>query len=73
MLHLLSPDELSLPFTDHIELEDAESGARRLVDAGGLRATYDAAFAAFLERCRSNAARDGRGTNHPGMPTTPGR
>jgi len=59
MLHLLSPDELSLPFTDHIELEDAESGARRLVDAGGLRATYDAAFATFLERCRSNAARDG--------------
>jgi uncharacterized protein (DUF58 family) len=59
MLHLLSPDELSLPFTDHIELEDAESGVRRLVDAAGIRTTYDAAFSAFLERCRSNAARDG--------------
>jgi uncharacterized protein (DUF58 family) len=59
MLHLMSPDELSFPFTDHIELEDAESKSRRLVDASGIRATYATALGDFLERCRSNAARDG--------------
>jgi hypothetical protein len=59
MLHLLSPEELALPFSDHVELEDAESGTRRLVDASGVRATYDAAMRDFLERCRSSAARDG--------------
>ena len=59
MLQLLSPDELSLPFSDHVELEDAESGVRRLVDATGIRATYESALAEFLERSRSSAARDG--------------
>lgn len=59
MLHVLSPDELSLPFSDHIELEDAESGVRRLVDATGIRATYESALTDFLERSRSSAARDG--------------
>jgi uncharacterized protein (DUF58 family) len=59
MLHLLSPDELSLPFTDHIELEDAESKSRRLVDVSSIRATYARALDDFLERCRSNATRDG--------------
>jgi hypothetical protein len=59
MLHVLSPDELALPFAGHDELEDAESGARRLVDASGVRASYEAAVRDFLERCRSSAARDG--------------
>lgn len=59
MMHLLSPDELELPFSDHVELEDAESGARRLVDTVGVRATYAAAMRDFLERCRSAATRDG--------------
>lgn len=59
MLQLLSPDELTLPFADHVELEDAETGNRRLVDAAGIRATYDAALRDFLERVRSSATRDG--------------
>ena len=59
MVHLLSPDELTLPFTDHVELEDAESGTRRLVDAAVARRAYDAAMHDFLERCRTNASRDG--------------
>lgn len=59
MLHVLSPDELSLPFADHIELEDAESGVRRLVDATGIRTAYETALGDFLGRCRSSAARDG--------------
>lgn len=59
MIQLLSPDELELPFTDHVELEDSESGARRLIDAGVARRTYDAALRDFLDRCRTNATRDG--------------
>jgi uncharacterized protein (DUF58 family) len=59
MLQLLSADELALPFSDHLEVQDAESGERRLVDASGIGETYAAAVGAFLERCRANAARDG--------------
>lgn len=59
MLQLLSPDELALPFSGQIEIEDAESGAQRLVDGGAIRTTYDAALRAFLDRCRTGAARDG--------------
>ena len=33
MLQLLSPDETAFPYADHVELEDLESGERRLVDA----------------------------------------
>jgi uncharacterized protein (DUF58 family) len=59
MIQLLSPDELSLPFSEHVELEDAESGARRLVDAAVARRVYDAAVRDFVDRCRVTAARDG--------------
>jgi uncharacterized protein (DUF58 family) len=59
MLQLMSPDERTLPFTDHIELEDAESGERRLVDVASVAPGYRAAVDAFLERCRVNAQRDG--------------
>lgn len=59
MLHLLSPAELALPFSDHLEVEDAETGERRLVDAVGVRDTYAAAVDAFLDRWRAGAARDG--------------
>jgi uncharacterized protein (DUF58 family) len=59
MLQVLSPGEIALPFTDHVELEDAESGARRLVDAATARRVHDAGVGAFLDRCRTNAARDG--------------
>ena len=33
MLQLMSPPEMDLPYADHVELEDLESGERRLVDA----------------------------------------
>jgi uncharacterized protein (DUF58 family) len=59
MLQLVSPDERTLPFTDHVELEDAESGERRLVDASTVAGSYRAEVDAFLERCRVNAQRDG--------------
>lgn len=60
MLQVLSPDELSFPFAaHHIEVEDLESGERRLVDAATESARYEAAMRGFLERSRSQALRDG--------------
>lgn len=59
MLQLTSPEERALPFGDHVEIEDAESGERRLADAAGIAPAYRAAVDAFLERCRVNAQRDG--------------
>jgi uncharacterized protein (DUF58 family) len=59
MLQLVSPLELDLSFGAHVELEDLESGQRRLVDAAAAAPAYRAAVADFLERCRTEARRDG--------------
>jgi uncharacterized protein (DUF58 family) len=59
MLHLVSPQELALSYDGHVEIEDLESGERRLIDSGATAPEYHALFAAFLERCRREAARDG--------------
>ena len=59
MLQLLSADELSLPFSGQVEIEELESGTQRLVDATAAAPAYRAAMEAFLERCRTGALRDG--------------
>lgn len=59
MLHVLSPAELKFPYSDHLELEDLESGERRLIDAVSDGAKYATAMRAFLDRSRTNARRDG--------------
>ena len=59
MLQVMSPEEMTFPYTGGMELEDAESGERRLVDAATLQRDYRAAVAGFLERCRTLAHRDG--------------
>jgi len=59
MLQLISPSERMLPYADQVELEDAESGERRLVDSISVSAAYRAAMDAFLDRCRTHAQRDG--------------
>ena len=59
MLQLISSSERALPFGDQVELEDAESGERRLIDSGSVRAAYGAAMEAFLDRCRTHAQRVG--------------
>jgi uncharacterized protein (DUF58 family) len=59
MLQVLSPDELRFPYAGQVELQDQESGEERLVDATAAAATYNAAVAAFLERTRAGALRDG--------------
>jgi uncharacterized protein (DUF58 family) len=59
MLQIMAREELSLPFQDHVELEDLETGAVRLVDAQGAAAAYETAVHSFLDRCRAAALRDG--------------
>ncbi|MES1259385.1 MAG: DUF58 domain-containing protein [Gemmatimonadota bacterium] len=55
MLQLMSPAELALPYAGHIEVEDLESGERRLTDAAELAPRYGAAVQQFLARCRESA------------------
>lgn len=59
MLQVMAAEELSLPFRDHVELEDLETGVVRLVDAAGASAAYEASVRSFLDRCRAAASRDG--------------
>ena len=59
MLQVISPEEMALPYDGRLELEDLESGARRLTDAAEAAPRYHAAVSAFLDRCRSQALRAG--------------
>jgi uncharacterized protein (DUF58 family) len=59
MLQLMSPEELTLQYTGQVELEDLESGERRLTDASVVAADYRIAVRSFLDRCRVQALRAG--------------
>jgi uncharacterized protein (DUF58 family) len=59
MLQIMATEELTLPFNDHVELEDLETGTIRLVDSRGAAAAYETAIRFFLDRCRASALRDG--------------
>jgi uncharacterized protein (DUF58 family) len=59
MLQVVSPEETSFPFRGDIAFVDLESGEQRLVDASGIESVYRSAVGAFLERCRTQAIRDG--------------
>lgn len=59
MLQIVSPDELTFPFTGDLEVEDLESGQRVLLDGGAAALPYRAAVREFLGRCREDATRDG--------------
>ncbi len=56
---VVAPEERALPPGGPQELEDLETGARRLIDRRTLGDAYAAAHRAFLERCRTGAQRDG--------------
>lgn len=58
MLQVVSPDERELARAGQVELEDLESGQRRLIDDEAA-ARYANAMREFLTRCRSEALRDG--------------
>ena len=59
MLQVLSADEMEFPYRGSVEIEDLETGARRLVDAATMEPAYRASMNEFLVRCRTLANRDG--------------
>jgi uncharacterized protein (DUF58 family) len=59
ILQVLSPPELLFPYDGQIEFEDSETGARTVLNAPSGRENYRRNVAAFLERCRGSAHRDG--------------
>lgn len=59
MLQVVSPEERALPYGGFVEVEDLESGERRLIDAASAAPGYRDAISEFLDRCRSRALRDG--------------
>jgi len=59
MLQLVSRPEMELSFAGQVEIEDLESGERRLIDPATTAARYRSRMAAFLDRCRGGALRDG--------------
>jgi uncharacterized protein (DUF58 family) len=59
VLQVVSPEEMTFPYSGDLDLEDLETGSRQVVDGGEIRAHYRGAIADFLERCRSLARRAG--------------
>jgi uncharacterized protein (DUF58 family) len=59
LLQVVAEDERTLPYRGEVELQDLESGVRRLVRASSIAAEYSAAMSAFLARVRDGARRDG--------------
>jgi uncharacterized protein (DUF58 family) len=55
LFHVLSPDELSLPFKRDVELEDLETG-RRVLTSPAVHDSYTEAFRRFLDRWRTTCA-----------------
>lgn len=55
LLQVISQAELALPWTGQIELEDLESGERRLADGNAVAEQYRIQVAEFLERIRLSA------------------
>lgn len=56
VFHVLTREELELPFRGDIEIEDAESGRRVLTNAAALSPRYRQEVGAFLERWQSRCA-----------------
>ncbi len=59
LLQVVSRQEVDWPFTGDLDVEDLESGAHLLIDPKAARAGYRENIAAFLERWRTGARRDG--------------
>ncbi len=59
MLQVVAREERELPFKDQVQLQDLESGERRLMEPATASAAYRTAHTQFLERCRSFAQHEG--------------
>ena len=58
-MQILSSDELSFDYTSESELEDLETGQRRLVDPAAIRAHYHEALDAFPDALPHRGGRSG--------------
>jgi uncharacterized protein (DUF58 family) len=56
VFHVLSRDEVELPFRDDVELEDPETGRLVLSNGAAAARAYREAISAFLERWRTRCA-----------------
>jgi uncharacterized protein (DUF58 family) len=56
VFHVLSRDEVELPFRDDVELEDPETGRLVLSNGAAVGRAYREAISAFLERWRTRCA-----------------
>ena len=56
VFHVLTRDELSLPFRGDVEIEDPETGRRVLSNGAASARAYREAFSAFLERWHDRCA-----------------
>ncbi|MBK9547633.1 MAG: DUF58 domain-containing protein [Gemmatimonadetes bacterium] len=59
VLQLTSPDEVALPFSGAVEIEDVEAGTKRITDATAIASEYRRVVSAFHERCRMESVRAG--------------
>jgi len=59
LFHILSRDEIELPYRRDLELADLETGRTLAVSAGLARRDYQDAVAAFLERWHGRAGAEG--------------
>jgi len=56
LFHVLSRDEVELPFRDDVEIEDPETGRLVLANGASAARSYREAISGFLERWRTRAA-----------------
>ncbi len=56
VFHVLTPDEIELPFTGDVEIADLETGRTLLANPSATRSAYRAAIAEFLDRWRTRCA-----------------
>jgi uncharacterized protein (DUF58 family) len=59
LFHVLTREEIELPFSGEVDIEDPETGQRVLTNGRAVARGYRAAFADFLERWRTRAANNG--------------
>jgi len=59
LFHILSRDEIDLPYRRDLEFADLESGRTLALNAGLARRDYKDAVAAFLERWHARAGAEG--------------
>jgi uncharacterized protein (DUF58 family) len=59
VMHVVSPEELDLPYTGSLAFDDLETGERRLADAAAVGDDYRARMAAFRDGWRDRTRRAG--------------